>query len=1070
MANGVKGGMGEPSEISIPPSQRLRSGTWLPIDMEDGVSPWHLHQTPAILHTCSKNLAKYDYSASMDREKSHLRNVVYDILSRTYPGVLVRAEFRLCAAPPPPGPRNEAVHHIPQLEEGLLGPPVQLAKTLRPDQQAALRFVVDSESAGKTQRCLFRAFVRMRPPPLVVGGHARLNAGFCPNQLCSMVRLEFNKQSRDRMQQVLGAPGLVTSIDGPDWGDTAVVTVAWSFADGTSFSLFQPKSRLEAVSLPSARFFLGRLVRLRRSDELHRIGVEDVGFLTKYGADDSVEVSFPQCFRWQGRASDLALTSGDLKLRCAEVRVAVEYRLFGSICAQKMGWGKTPLMVALIKHKDLEAAAHQRRSTSLVIVPPKVHRQWVNELRAWLGAKPGTSWDDRLNEHTTAWMVSPCGILVWAPVDMRAFKATTPSAAARADVVVLPHSIFDSKKYPSASEKWPLEIFNVQSRTWSRLILDEAHELSGVHPNIQRRLLAVKRDAVHALSGTPEQGGGSRGAASLALTLKASLCPMSATPEWFCFDADEHVTLAASEFFGAFARSQASPLRLPVTEHIVPVQLSEAERVLYANLTEHGAPSTRAKLELCCCFVSETSSSATKEIGALIKQKQKELESRMCAAKGHAAFVVLLSRCVAERGRLDTRRQSLKSTDERKEIWDAGQRMLEPIFAGLDSLGYEELAALVKEEHVHGSNSQELMASVAPFAESLRRLHTGGHPHAAMKKVFNEQLDQLARNFVPLGGLKIPLDFLQLSMSELAGGGGCCPICLDGLENGEGTMMTSCGHAFHKDCINAALKSRGQCPSCRQQVKTVWATKPPTPVDPYLKYGTKVKVMIQQLTDIMRDYPGDRLLLFVQYKDMRKKLEQAFREFKVPFLTLSGSARMQGSAITRWQSGQDPEDFLMMLSCEEHNSGITLTRARPGVIVSVFAACEGLVLGHYPSLRLYLQAPHVSAPLRSAVTRGGQGHGESGSGTHQPNWSGSHFAGSVARRDGRHNRARIARGRGDAGDEAPQRHMRSEGHRGLAQRGCKPRRWGRMGLGSWPREATGARKLGPRGQQPPWQS
>jgi SWI/SNF-related matrix-associated actin-dependent regulator of chromatin subfamily A3 len=172
-------------------------------------------------------------------------------------------------------------------------------------------------------------------------------------------------------------------------------------------------------------------------------------------------------------------------------------------------------------------------------------------------------------------------------------------------------------------------------------------------------------------------------------------------------------------------------------------------------------------------------------------------------------------------------------------------------------------------------------------------------------------------------------------MKELAGGGGSCPICLDGLENGEGTVMTSCGHAFHKDCIEESLKSRGQCPNCRQQVLEVCSTTPPTPVDPYLKYGTKVKVMIQQLKDIMRDYPGDRLLLFVQYKDMRKKLEQAFREFEVPFLTLSGSARTQGNAITRWQSGQDPDDFLMMLSCEEHNSGITLTRARPGACFRV---------------------------------------------------------------------------------------------------------------------------------------
>ena len=593
-----------------------------------------------------------------------------------------------------------------------------------------------------------------------------------------------------------------------------------------------------------------------------------------------------------------------------------------------------------------------------MIVPPKLFRQWVNELRAWLGMKSGMD----------AWMTSPCGISVWAPVDMTAFKATDAEVAACAEVVVLPHTIFDPKKYPPASEPWPEALFDVQSRTWSRLILDEAHELSGFHPHIQRRLMAIQSEAVHALSGTPEQGGGSRGAASLALTLKASLCPLLGAQ--FRFDADEHVTLAASEFFGDFARSQSSPFCLPVTEHAVPVRLSEAEKVLYANLKDHGSPSVRQLLELCCCFVSETSSSANKEIGVLIKQKHKELETRLHSAKGHAAFAVLLSKCVAEGGRLASRRKGLKCRDERKEYWEEGQRLMDPIVAELASLSCEELAALVKDEHVHGFKSRELTDSVAPFAESLRRLHTGRCPHAVMKEVFNEQLEQLSRDFVPLGGLKKPLDFLQRSMEELAGGGASCPICLDGLENGEVTIMTSCGHVFHQDCITDALKSRGECPNCRQKVADVFATKPPTPVDPYLKYGTKVKVMIQQLKDIMRDYPGDRLLLFVQYKDMRKKLEQAFREFEVPFLTLSGSARTQGNAITRWQSGQDPDDFLMMLSCEEHNSGITLTRARPGGIFSgfrVWSVCGfGFFLSFPPCRHIMLAHPFEAQSRKEA--------------------------------------------------------------------------------------------------------
>jgi len=82
-------------------------------------------------------------------------------------------------------------------------------------------------------------------------------------------------------------------------------------------------------------------------------------------------------------------------------------------------------MVALMKKKWEEAgaaasssAAPPCRSTSLVVVPPKIFRQWVNELRAWLGAPQGkmrTPWG-------ASWIVTAVGMTVWAPVDMAAFK------------------------------------------------------------------------------------------------------------------------------------------------------------------------------------------------------------------------------------------------------------------------------------------------------------------------------------------------------------------------------------------------------------------------------------------------------------------------------------------------------------------------------------------------------------------------------------------------------------------------------------------------------------------------
>ena len=852
----------------------------------------------------------HDYSYVMDSETSHLRDVVYELLTETYPGSLVRAEFRLCGKllPEPREVSRELLHELPSIDESQ-ELSVQMTKTLRPDQRAALSFVVGSEATPKTQRCTYRAFVQA-DTELEVGWPVRFSADIPMSSLRAGAKALLMKLSKTQLEEVLSEAGIVTGISDREKGARALVTVDWLLGN-LSLRLILKKWCLEPTS--SGRLSLGAHVQLLRADLCHDISIGDVGILTHFDSTTSrVEVRFPQCFNWKGQVTDVAVTTKALLPR-AEVRIIVDYRVCGSICAQKMGWGKTPLMAALIKHDCLRAAAEQRRSTTLVVVPPKVFRQWVHELKDWLGASGET------------WMKTPEGIVIWAPVDMAAFKAKDAATAAAAEVVLLPHSLFSSKLYPV--EAWPEGLFNVQSQRWNRLILDEAHELSSLSDKVQERLLAVQCDAVHGLSGTPQQGAGSRGAASLALLFKASLCPRNPCrlfrSDDFLFDEDEHVTQAAAAFFQTFARTQASPFSLPVTEHLLSVQLSEAEKVLYANLRDHHAPTPRELLELCCCFVSGAGTSANKEIGVLIKRKKRELEARLLVAKGHAAFVTLLARCLADEHRLASRRQSLKCpTDKLKACWEEGRRLIDGLTETLSVLSSKELIALVKDEHVPGIN----------LSDGLRQQLAAGemqpYRRAALKEIFSEQLYQLARDFVALGALKRPLDFLERSMTELTGSGGCCPICLDGLENGESTCMTSCGHHFHEECINDVRKTRPECPNCRQRITELYITKPRAPVDPWQKYGTKVKVIIQRLKDIMRDFPGERLLLFVQYRNFRQRLAQAFQEFKVPFLTLAGSARTQGTAITRWQSGNDPGDFVMMLSCEEHNSGITLTRAR----------------------------------------------------------------------------------------------------------------------------------------------
>ena len=908
---------------------------WRPICLESGVSPWcrkdkgHAlrlyNETVRPVEGPYRGLGLYDYSWSLDGAESHLLNIVYDVLAHTHIGAVQWAEYRLCESETVSlsllSSDEDEVYSVPQLEEsGPQGPPVQLAKTLRPDQETALHFVAASETAPRLQSSIFSAFARMTAGPLRVGGHARLVPSFRGCMLTRQERDQFSALGLMDMLQVLQKPGEVLSNSGPEFGERGVAQLIWTFPDNRFLTLVVCKRWLEGVCL-SERLSPGCHARLRREDCKEHVRCEDVGIIVEC-TEENVVVCFPQCYRWKGRPSDLEATTEEMKKRCVEVRVGVVYGCFGSVCAQRMGWGKTPLMVALIKSRFEEASSQNKRDTTLIVVPPKVFRQWVHEVKSWLG----------IRSISGASMTTGDGKLtVWMPVDMADFKALDRDVASLADVVILSHKILE--KLPDPSEV-PANLFDIYDRQWTRVILDEAHEIPTFPWRTQARLLSLQHRAIHLLSGTPQQGAGPRGAASLALLLKASLCPMKHAVPHFHFDDDSMVRMAARSFFETFARTQESPFKLPVTEHVVKVQLTEAERVLYAHMIDHESPTTREKLEKCCCFVTATTS-ANKEIGVLIKKKTGDLEIKLQEAKGSAAFAILLARSLGG-DRLTIKRRNLKcnNREERVDYWEEGRRLVDGLYAELTGLSSENLSELVLRDQVNGAVTKKFLeeeGATASFQEILRRLHSQHYSQARVKDLFQDQAEsyQLCRDFVSLGSIKKPLDFLKRSMEELASGGSC-PICLDGLKNGEVTCMTSCGHAFHESCMQDVLKMRPECPNCRQHVTTIFATEPPVPMDPWLKYGTKVQMMITTLKQIRADFPGERLLLFVQYRNTRQKLEKAFAEFDVPFLTLCGSTRSQGKAVTRWQSGEDPKDFLMMLSCEEHNSGITLTRARPG--------------------------------------------------------------------------------------------------------------------------------------------
>jgi len=49
-----------------------------------------------------------------------------------------------------------------------------------------------------------------------------------------------------------------------------------------------------------------------------------------------------------------------------------------------------------------------------------------------------------------------------------------------------------------------------------------------------------------------------------------------------------------------------------------------------------------------------------------------------------------------------------------------------------------------------------------------------------------------------------------------------CPICLNDLNSGDKVRhLASCGHTFHRSCIDLWLLRRADCPLCKSEVKSV---------------------------------------------------------------------------------------------------------------------------------------------------------------------------------------------------------------------------------------------------------
>ncbi|CAE8717504.1 unnamed protein product [Polarella glacialis] len=179
-----------------------------------------------------------------------------------------------------------------------------------------------------------------------------------------------------------------------------------------------------------------------------------------------------------------------------------------------------------------------------------------------------------------------------------------------------------------------------------------------------------------------------------------------------------------------------------------------------------------------------------------------------------------------------------------------------------------------------------------------------------------------------------------------------CSICMCDALPLEKLAITPCAHIFCWDCIKA-LDGNGQlekCAICRQPLSGLKSIRRITAeilaepkeepevaekgtevqvVDDTLlsQYGTKLEAVTKKLLEIRKEDPTAKVILFVQFEDLKSKVLCALLGLGIPALELKGTTLQRANVIRDWQENASSERFVLLLSLAESASGTNLTAA-----------------------------------------------------------------------------------------------------------------------------------------------
>jgi len=176
-----------------------------------------------------------------------------------------------------------------------------------------------------------------------------------------------------------------------------------------------------------------------------------------------------------------------------------------------------------------------------------------------------------------------------------------------------------------------------------------------------------------------------------------------------------------------------------------------------------------------------------------------------------------------------------------------------------------------------------------------------------------------------------------------------CGICLEQPQD----AVLPCAHGGCFECLTRiAVASAPKCPYCRMDIRPkdvlrVAGTQAGSNENDraasqkFAKYGSKIQRLVEHLHTIWMEDKDARVIIFVQWEDLKQKLAHALTEFGIRHLVLQGSLWARRAALSDFRAPLSVgHPRALLLSLEASASGTNLTEANHVVLLHPMHASD----------------------------------------------------------------------------------------------------------------------------------